>query len=290
MKTSQRLLRVLASLTVAAMMLAACGSDSPQPPEGAEPLEAPDAAYPSDITAAAAVAEIPAGSLEDDAGHSHDESSLEDDAAHDHGAVMHEAPAGARPVLLLQASASPGGGWDLLTQVSNFDFVPSGVAEGSAHVDGEGHMHVYVDEVKVGRMYGHAYHLSPHVLNDGKNEIRVELSAHDHGVITVGGEPVEASLTLTSPGDEVGYLAVSGVDTDLVTISLEVTGDITTGFIASVDLDGFELSIPGYGGDGFIALTGPDGTVYRMYELHHAVAAHRPRRGQPPSDRRTDRA
>lgn len=65
----------------------------------------------------------------------------------------------------------------------------------NSHVPGEGHAHIYVDGVKVGRVYGPYHYLSG--LEPGERHIRVALNSNDHSALTYGGQPVEASTTVT---------------------------------------------------------------------------------------------
>jgi hypothetical protein len=64
------------------------------------------------------------------------------------------------------------------------------------HVDGEGHAHLYVDGEKVGRVYGEALHL---MLDPGAYELRLTLNGNDHRDYLVGGEVVEATVSVEVP-------------------------------------------------------------------------------------------
>ena len=66
------------------------------------------------------------------------------------------------------------------------------------HEPGAGHAHIYVDGVKIGRVYGPGYDLIG--LEPGERHIRVTLNSNDHKQLTVNGEPVEATAVATIPG------------------------------------------------------------------------------------------
>ena len=108
------------------------------------------------------------------------------DAAH---AAMHEASVdvpGAR--VSVEATPDAVGGYNLHLVTGGFAFAPA--AAGHAHVPGEGHAHVYVDGVKLGRLYGEWVHIPT------GGDVRVTLNANDHRTLTADGQPVEARLHL----------------------------------------------------------------------------------------------
>ena len=71
----------------------------------------------------------------------------------------------------------------------NFRFSPRNAS--GAHVPGEGHAHVYVDGVKLGRFYGDWVHVPADA-----GEVRVALYANDHRPLSVGEAPVSVTLNL----------------------------------------------------------------------------------------------
>ncbi|SPJ23009.1 hypothetical protein PAA8504_00812 [Palleronia abyssalis] len=119
----------------------------------------------------------------------HDHSDPTHHGGTDH-AAMHvetvEAPDGLG--LSVEATPDPVGGYNLHLDAPNFTFAP-GSASGP-HVPGEGHAHVYMDGVKLGRFYGPWIH----VPSDG--EVSVTLNANDHRAYTRGGKPLAAALRL----------------------------------------------------------------------------------------------
>jgi hypothetical protein len=85
------------------------------------------------------------------------------------------------------------GQFQLFINTSNFEFAPESVSED--YVQGEGHAHVFVDDVKISRAYGPWYHLPK--LKPGTHEIKVTLNTNNHQEYAVDGEPVRATTTVT---------------------------------------------------------------------------------------------
>ncbi len=102
------------------------------------------------------------------------------------------------PVVDLTITEDPKSGWNLFADVEGFTFAPENA--GGEAVDGEGHLHLYVDGERVTRLYGPWWHLSG--LDEGDHEIMVEVSGNDHTVYAVDGEPVMAMTTLTVSAEQ----------------------------------------------------------------------------------------
>ncbi len=87
------------------------------------------------------------------------------------------------------ATPDAGSGVNIELVTTGFTFAPRNV--NGDHVDGEGHAHVYVDGVKITRLYGPYYHLSN--LDPGERAISVILNANTHQEYAIGDEILEAS-------------------------------------------------------------------------------------------------
>ncbi len=81
-------------------------------------------------------------------------------------------------------------GFNIQILTSNFSFTPAAINR--APVDNEGHAHIYVNGVKIARVYSDWYHLPGTILKMGDNEVRVTLNANDHSEWTVDGVPVSS--------------------------------------------------------------------------------------------------
>ncbi len=105
---------------------------------------------------------------------------------------------GAHPTdgLAVRVTAEPDAmaGVNVRVETEGFTWAPDHAS--GAHVDGEGHGHLYVDGERLGRVYGEWFHLS---LDPGSYEIRVTLNGNDHADYLVEGAPVEATVTVEVP-------------------------------------------------------------------------------------------
>ncbi len=88
-------------------------------------------------------------------------------------------------------------GYNIQILTNNFTFTPANINR--APVDNEGHAHIYVNGIKIARVYGNWYHLSGALLQPGENDIRVTLNANDHGEWTVDGIPVSSVVRVRTP-------------------------------------------------------------------------------------------
>ena len=107
-------------------------------------------------------------------------------AHHGQIVVLPEAPEA--PELEISVSADPDSGWNLNVQTENFRFAPENA--GVAHVQGEGHAHVYVNGTKIARLYGAWFHIPE--LPQGMNVISVTLTTNDHRQLSVGESWLQA--------------------------------------------------------------------------------------------------
>lgn len=86
-------------------------------------------------------------------------------------------------------------GYNLFLTTKGFRWAPENV--NTKHRKGEGHAHLYVDDVKTTRLYGPAYYLGE--LAPGTHVIRVTLNGNDHGDYVRGTKIVEAETEVTVP-------------------------------------------------------------------------------------------
>ena len=90
-------------------------------------------------------------------------------------------------------------GANLVITTSGLTFAPDKVDQ--PHVAGEGHAHVYVDGVKLGRVFANDHYISD--LDPGERTIRITLNANSHEQYVRGDHPVEATTTVVIPGEPV---------------------------------------------------------------------------------------
>lgn len=108
-----------------------------------------------------------------------------------HGKI--EVDPGVVPSVDIEVVKDVQSGWNVHLDVKNFKFTPRNV--NLAHVPNEGHAHLYVDGVKLTRLYASSYHLA--ALPQGEHVVSVSLNANDHSELVLQGTPISASTTLT---------------------------------------------------------------------------------------------
>ncbi|MCY3643131.1 MAG: hypothetical protein OXG41_06065 [Acidimicrobiaceae bacterium] len=157
----------IAVLAVIVLAAAACGGDEPVP-------ATQDSAAVSEMADMAEMA--------GDGSH----------RGHDHG-TAHELAAGVPvPSIAIEIAADPVEGWNLRIHTTDFLIVPENAS--TTHVDGEGHMHLYVDGEKLSRIYGEWHHITG--LQPGSHDVRVELSSNNHSALSIDGEIIDATAKI----------------------------------------------------------------------------------------------
>lgn len=76
-------------------------------------------------------------------------------------------------------------GWNLYLNTSNFEFISPTIENSNPN---QGHGHLYINGVKVGRIYGNWFYLSE--LPQGKNEIKVTLNTNNHQDLIYNGKVI----------------------------------------------------------------------------------------------------
>jgi len=114
---------------------------------------------------------------------------------HAHGAEGVALPA--LPLLGMNVVPDPKSGWNVDVTIDWLDI--SAAAVNTDPVDGQGHMHLYVNDQKVTRLYGTWWHLKE--LPAGRNEIRVTVNGNDHAPLMFNDEPVAVSAFIEVPED-----------------------------------------------------------------------------------------
>lgn len=179
-----------------ALTIAACGNDD-------------NAAVPPPTAAPAATPETSTDDSEEMA-----MDDAQDDHSHDHATLM-EVDYEPVPTIELRTHLDPKSGVNLEVITTGFTLAPERAS--TEPVAGEGHFHIYVDGVKLRRLYAHWAHVD--LQEPGDYEIRVEMSANDHAALAVNGVKLDATTIVTIPGPSEGVDAVSDM-----TIKVDVVG------------------------------------------------------------------
>lgn len=106
---------------------------------------------------------------------------------------MREVASDNPPSLTMAVEKDSMDGWNITLAPQNFEFTPD--QAGQNGVPNTGHAHLYIDGVKVARLYGVHHHMPD--LPAGQYEVVVTLSSNDHAYYTLDGERIEARATIT---------------------------------------------------------------------------------------------
>ena len=96
------------------------------------------------------------------------------------------------PSISLEVTPSLDNGWTISSNVKNFSFSPE--KSGKKHINGEGHMHLFINNKKTARLYGFPHHINN--LKKG-DEVKVTLNSNDHRYYELEGNRVEKKITIT---------------------------------------------------------------------------------------------
>ncbi len=86
-------------------------------------------------------------------------------------------------------------GWNLEVMTEHFEFTPANTNQN--HLPGQGHAHVYIDGVKLGRLYGNWMHLTG--LAPGPRAIKVTLNSNDHQDYVIDGVVIGDEVVINQP-------------------------------------------------------------------------------------------
>ncbi len=95
------------------------------------------------------------------------------------------------PEITLDAVQIPSG-WTISVKAQNFEFTPD-LADGP-HVPGTGHGHIYLNGLKLGRLYEDSYSFG--TLPKGDHLVEVTLNTNDHRAYVVEKTPVRARVLI----------------------------------------------------------------------------------------------
>lgn len=125
------------------------------------------------------------GHLSHDANTSH--------AGHTHAMLDISEEPGMAPGLTLALHHDAGNSYNLEVQYQHFDLRPERV--NGPHIPGTGHAHIFVDGVKLTRLYSDWFLLSN--LTPG-SEVKVTLNANSHEQLMHDGQAIEATIIVPS--------------------------------------------------------------------------------------------
>lgn len=99
------------------------------------------------------------------------------------------------PSVTIEALPDALSGYNVHIVPVNFTFVPEKV--NTAVTVNEGHAHIFIDGVKLGRVYSNWIHVPREAFKTlGTHEVVITLNAHDHSDLTHNGARIEARTTV----------------------------------------------------------------------------------------------
>lgn len=115
-------------------------------------------------------------------------------AGHTMHAAPHKVPKGAAAPQVSLSITPDGEGWAVRVETTDFTFNED-MADGP-HVPGVGHAHLYLDGIKLGRLYHRDARIG--ALLPGRYVVRVTLNTNDHRVYVLGDRPISATAEIVA--------------------------------------------------------------------------------------------
>lgn|GEM_PF-51423 len=103
----------------------------------------------------------------------------------------------AKPTVAITMHPDSMGGWNLEITTTNFQFAPQNV--NGVVIPNQGHAHLYIDGVKIARVYGNWYNVPASILaTHGTHQVKVTLNANDHSELMSNGTVIQATETISN--------------------------------------------------------------------------------------------
>jgi len=85
-------------------------------------------------------------------------------------------------------------GYNLYIKLENFVLKPEDA--GQKNQPNSGHMHLYVNDIKISRVYSNWFHIPGRYFNLEENVIRITLNSNLHDSFTINGNPIESEIKI----------------------------------------------------------------------------------------------
>ena len=89
-------------------------------------------------------------------------------------------------------------GFNLHITTQNYQLEPPEFSADKPKVGVQGHAHLYVNEKKIGRIYGPYIHLPNKLLKPGLNMVSVSLNGHNHSTWTADDKEIIATIIINT--------------------------------------------------------------------------------------------
>jgi len=96
------------------------------------------------------------------------------------------------PTVVLEILEDNMDGYNLFIELENFIITPEDV--GKKNQVNSGYMHLYVNGIKISRVYSNWFHIPGRYFNLKENIIRVTLNSNLHDSFVISGNPIESEI------------------------------------------------------------------------------------------------
>ena len=96
------------------------------------------------------------------------------------------------PSINLEITKDSIDGYNLFIDLKNFKIEPSQV--GLVNKTNTGHLHLFVNDIKIGRIYSNWFHIPGRYFNLEENIIRVTLNSNLHESFAINGNQIESEI------------------------------------------------------------------------------------------------
>ena len=96
------------------------------------------------------------------------------------------------PVISLEILEDDMDGYNLFVKLENFILTPEDV--GKKNYLNSGHMHLFVNDIKISRVYSNWFHIPGRYFNLEENIIRVTLNSNLHESFAINGNQIESEI------------------------------------------------------------------------------------------------
>ena len=117
-------------------------------------------------------------------------------SAHMH-TTKYEVEAEKAPKVELVVSEDAKSGYNIKIITTDYKFTPENVNQ--ENIPNEGHAHLYIDGVKIARLYSPYFHYDGNF--EGTKTFRVTLNANDHSEYALNGETIASEIQVTHDSD-----------------------------------------------------------------------------------------
>ncbi len=96
------------------------------------------------------------------------------------------------PLISLEITKDSIDGYNLFINLKNFTIDPS--QDGIENQTNTGHLYLFVNDIKIGRVYSQWFHVPKRFFNLNENYIKVTLNSNLHSTFTIDGVPIISEL------------------------------------------------------------------------------------------------